>query len=147
MKSEAGITIRPFVYPDDYRAVHALWSTAGPGVHLGPSDAPEEIAKKVYREADLFLVAESRGQIVGTVMGGFDGRRGLIYHLVVSQEMRRSGIGSALMSVLEERLQEKGCLRAYLLVTKDNPDALHFYETIGWETMDILIFGKDLNIQ
>ena len=128
MKSEAGITIRPFV-------------------HLGPSDAPEEIAKKVYREADLLLVAESRGQIVGTVMGGFDGRRGLIYHLVVSQEMRRSGIGSALMGMLEERLQEKGCLRAYLLVTKDNPDALHFNETIGWETMDIFIFGKDLNIQ
>ncbi|HET7011627.1 MAG TPA: hypothetical protein VFI11_12700, partial [Anaerolineales bacterium] len=72
--------LRTFVW-DDLEAVLDLWGSAGPGVHLGPSDRPLEIRKKIERDPDLFLVAEEEGQIVGAVMGGFDGRRGLVYHL------------------------------------------------------------------
>lgn len=145
MKSEPGSVIRSFVFPDDYEGVHALWSNAGSGVHLGRSDTPEEIAKKLSRDADLFLVAESQGSIVGSVMGGFDGRRGLVYHLAVSPKLRRAGIGSALMAALEERLRDKGCLRAYLLVTHENQEAQVFYRSTGWEPLDLLILAKDLD--
>jgi ribosomal protein S18 acetylase RimI-like enzyme len=147
MKSEAdGIayTIRVFQYPPDYPAVIALWESAGPGVHVRRSDSASEIEKKLQRDPDLFLVAEHDGRIIGTVMAGFDGRRGMIYHLAVVPEYRQLGLGTALMDEVERRLKEKGCIRSYLMVTRDNPSALDFYSRRGWETMDLNVMAKDL---
>jgi ribosomal protein S18 acetylase RimI-like enzyme len=146
MSEATGIpyTIRVFRYPQDYSAVIALWQSAGSGVHVRRSDSAEEIEKKLSRDPDLFLVAEHDGRIIGTVMGGFDGRRGMIYHLAVVREYRQFGLGTALMDEVERRLKERGCLRSYLLVTRDNPSALDFYSRRGWETMEINIMAKDL---
>jgi ribosomal protein S18 acetylase RimI-like enzyme len=141
---KSGVEIRGFVFPDDYPAVYGLWADAGPGLHLGRSDTPEEVAKKMQRDPDLFLVAESGGHLVGAVMGGFDGRRGIVYHLAVAAAYRHTGIGRGLMDALEDRLRGKGCLRAYLLITMDN-DAAQFYSGNGWQPMDLLIYGKDLS--
>jgi ribosomal protein S18 acetylase RimI-like enzyme len=138
------ISLRNFNYPDDYEEVYQLWSHAGAGIHLRISDEPEEIQKKLTRDPDLFLIAENESEIVGTVMGGFDGRRGMMYHLAVSQSHRKQGIGGMLVTELEKRLREKGCVRYYLLVTRDNEDAIHFYEERGWKPMNELILGKDL---
>ncbi|HEY58890.1 MAG TPA: GNAT family N-acetyltransferase [Anaerolineae bacterium] len=127
----AEFTLRTFRFPEDYQAVYDLWSRAGPGIQLRKSDEPEEIAKKLQRDPDLFLVAEAEGRIIGAVMGGFDGRRGLIYHLAVDPAFRRRGIGSTLMAELERRLVAKGCLRAYLLVTEENQETMAFYRRLG----------------
>lgn len=136
--------IRPFHFPDDFEPVIHLWKHAGAGIHVRRSDSAEEIAKKITRDPDLFLIAEADGKIIGSVMGGFDGRRGMVYHLAVEECYRHNGIGQALMNELETRLCEKGCLRCYLLVTKENLRAIRFYESSGWEKMDLHIFGKDL---
>ena len=136
--------IRAFVYPNDYPAVLAIWETAGPGLHVGRSDTPQEIVKKLERDPDLFLVAEVEGKIIGTVLGGFDGRRGMVYHLGVLPEYHRSGIGRALMQDLEHRLQAKGCLKCYLVVVEDN-EAAHFYEACGWQVQDLKLFAKEFS--
>jgi ribosomal protein S18 acetylase RimI-like enzyme len=136
--------IRTFCYPDDYQEVVHLWHNAGPGIHVRRSDEPPEIEKKLERDADLFLVAEKDGKIIGTVLGGFDGRRGMMYHLAVAAEFRQLGFGAALMNTLEERLRAKGCIRYYCLVTKDNAQAMKFYESHGWQLMDLHAYGKDL---
>ena len=138
-------TIRAFRYPEDYVSVRTLWESIEKGVHLGPSDAISEIEKKVARDPDLFLVMESDGVIVGTVIGGFDGRRGLIYHLAVARECREKGLATQLMEEVERRLREKGCLKCYLLVLNDNAEAADFYEKRGWDEMDqVRLFGKEL---
>jgi ribosomal protein S18 acetylase RimI-like enzyme len=138
------LNLREFQYPNDYHQVIDLWEQAGPGIHVRRSDEAEEIRKKIERDPDLFLVAEMDGQVIGTVMGGFDGRRGMVYHLAVDQSYRQKGIGRLLMNELEKRMAHKGCIRSYLLVTRDNSEAIHFYETTGWEQMDLLVYGKDL---
>ena len=77
-------SIREFHFPEDYDAARRLWEGAGPGIHIRRSDEPGEIQKKLQRDPDLFLVAEADGQLIGTVLGGFDGRRGMVYHLAVA---------------------------------------------------------------
>jgi ribosomal protein S18 acetylase RimI-like enzyme len=140
------VVIREFQFPEDYPAIFKLWSEAGAGIHLRKSDEPDEIAKKLKRDADLFLLAEIEGQIVGSVLGGFDGRRGMVYHLAVADAFRQRGIGADLMAELEKRLQEKGCIRYYLLVTKDNTTAVRFYENLGWKQMDdLFLYAKDID--
>jgi len=112
---------------------------------MGRSDTLPEIEKKLKRDPDLFLVAESEGNIIGSVIGGFDGRRGLIYHLAVETSFRGMGIGSHLMNEVEGRLRAKGCLKCYLLVTNDNPDVEGYYRQHGWQPMDTVhLFGKEL---
>jgi ribosomal protein S18 acetylase RimI-like enzyme len=138
------VQLRTFNFDQDWGAVHALWARCGPGVQFSRSDESAEIQKKLRRDPDLFLVAEQAGQVVGAVMGGYDGRRGLVYHLAVAPEVRRLGIGKALMAEVELRLREKGCLKSYLLVTKDNADVLAFYRELGWEVMDMHLMGKVL---
>ena len=140
------VHIRLFRYPDDYQTVIDLWSTAGQGIHLRRSDEPAEIEKKLGRDPDLFLLAEVDGDVVGTVLGGFDGRRGMMYHLAVDPEFRVRGIASVLVEELESRLRAKGCIRYYLLVTRDNQEAIQFYEGHGWVRMDDLYaYGKNLD--
>jgi ribosomal protein S18 acetylase RimI-like enzyme len=139
-----GVTIRTFIYPEDFPAVYALWENAGPGIHLRRSDQPEEIEKKLERDPDLFLVAELEGRMVGSVLGGFDGRRGMMYHLAVDHSHRQNGIGALLMDELERRLRHRGCIRYYLLVTQDNEAAIRFYEQRGWKRMELFAYGKDL---
>jgi len=136
--------IRVFRFPSDYDDAVSLWASAGEGVSVGRSDAREEIAKKAARDPDLFLVAEKAGSIIGTVIGGFDGRRGFVYHLAVAPAARSRGLGSLLMDEVERRLCEKGCLRVYLLVTNENNAALRFYEKRGWAAMDLRILAKNL---
>ena len=139
------VDVREFRYPQDYEPVRRLWASMERGVQLRRSDEPAEIEKKLRRDPDLFLVAEADGRIVGAVMGGYDGRRGLIYHLAVDVSFRGQGVGSRLMDEVECRLRAKGCIRSYLLVTTDNGEAMHFYEKRGWTRMDYVVtYGKDL---
>jgi ribosomal protein S18 acetylase RimI-like enzyme len=130
------IRLREFHFPEDYPAARFLWENAGSGINVRRSDEPEEILKKLQRDPDLFLVAETNGKLIGTVIGGFDGRRGMIYHLAVDAAFRQHGIGSLLMDEVERRLKAKGCLKCYLMVTADNARAMRFYEARKWERMD-----------
>jgi ribosomal protein S18 acetylase RimI-like enzyme len=143
--NSSSIHIREFHFPADYEQVYRLWGSIERGVRVGRSDAPAEIEKKLARDPDLFLVAESDGLIIGSVIGGYDGRRGLIYHLAVAASFRENGIGSRLMDEVEARLRAKGCLKSYLLVTDDNPEAEDYYKHRGWQHMEnIHLFGKEL---
>jgi ribosomal protein S18 acetylase RimI-like enzyme len=139
------VLIREFRYPDDYAAVRSLWEGMEKGLGLGRSDTAVEIGKKAAHDPDLFLVAEDGGSIIGTVIGGFDGRRGLIYHLAVAASHRREGLGERLMEEVESRLRDKGCLKCYLLVLKGNEEAGRFYEKRGWSHMErVRLYGKEL---
>ena len=102
----------------DYPLVRDLWQIAG--LVLRPGDELEDIKLKLQRDPDLFLVAELEGEIVGSLMGGWDGRRGWIYHLAVKPEHQRKGIGVGLVHEVEKRLVAKGAKRiAISLSTAD----------------------------
>jgi ribosomal protein S18 acetylase RimI-like enzyme len=139
------IVLREFVFPADYESVLHLWQNAGEGLGIGVSDQPAEIQKKLQRDPDLFLVAESDGCIVGSVIGGFDGRRGMLYHLAVAADYRNQGLGSRLMDEIEARLRAKGCRKAYLLVKKGNDHAARLYTQRNWNEMNVRLFGKNLD--
>jgi ribosomal protein S18 acetylase RimI-like enzyme len=139
-----GWRIRPFDLRD-YDAVYALWRDAGAGVSLRPSDRREEIEKKLARDPDLFLVAEADGQVVGVILGAWDGRRGWLHHLAVSQAHRQRGIATALIRAVEAGLRAKGCLKVNLLVSRTNQAALGLYASLGYDEMDAFVpMGKEL---
>lgn len=124
-----GLEIREFRL-DDYDAVARLWIEAGLGFRLGDDLGSVEL--KVSRDPDLFLVAEEKGRIVGSVMGAWDGRRGWIYHLGVLPRARRRGIASKLIEELEARMKEKGVSKVNGLVYGWNKASLSFFTKSGY---------------
>jgi len=141
-RKAAGARIRQYVHPDDYAAVRALWEASGPATALRPSDEPLEIERKLTRDPELFLVAASGRRIAGAVMGGWDGRRGYVYHLAVAATHRGRGLGAALMGELEQRLRLKGCQRANLLI--GDSALATYYARLGWQGHDAAVMVKDL---
>ena len=41
----------------------------------------KDIQRKLIVQSELFLVLEKDGEILGSIMGGFDGHRGNVYYL------------------------------------------------------------------
>ena len=63
----------------DFEEVVTLWERCD---LLRPWNDPEmDIERKLNHDVSLFLVAEVNGEVVGTVMGGYDGHRGSAYYL------------------------------------------------------------------
>ncbi len=127
----------------EYAVVFNLWKRAG--LQIRPGDEPEDIRLKLQRDPDLFLVAEEEAQIIGTVMGAWDGRRGWIYHLAVDPDHQRKGVGAILVKEIENRLLAKGAKRVNAQVLKSNRQSLEFFRATGYETRpDLMMVGKQL---
>jgi len=138
------INIREFSFIDDYDRTLEFWQNIETGINVGRSDTAQEVRKKLERDPELFLVAEINHVIIGTVIGGYDGRRGAIYHLAVHKKYRGQGIGAMLLTEVETRLQAKGCLKCYMHVFADNTEAIQFYKNRGWHHgQEILFFAKE----
>jgi len=128
---------------DDYPIVRDLWQAAG--LILRPGDELEDVKLKLQRDSDLFLVAVQDDMIVGSVMGGWDGRRGWIYHLAVKPEHQRKGIGLGLVREVENRLVAKGARKVNAQVYKWNEQSSEFFKAIGYESQpDLIMIGKQL---
>jgi tRNA (guanine37-N1)-methyltransferase len=140
----AGIRIRTGNVDDDFDAVVALWRAAGPAIRLGEGDTRDGLERKLSRDPDLFLVAFSGRRLLGAVLGGWDGRRGYVYHLAVDARHRGRGIGSALLAELERRFRLKGARRLNLLATQADPGLVAFYERRGWRPTGASVLAKDL---
>jgi ribosomal protein S18 acetylase RimI-like enzyme len=137
------VTISEFTM-DDYAVVHVLWQRAG--LWMRPSDGPEHTLLKLTRDPQLFLVArDARAGTVGTVMGGWDGRRAYVYHLAVLPEHTRRGVGSLLMDELERRFGALGAMKAKLQILVENEASRAFFAARGYELeTDCEPWGKEL---
>ncbi|GAB4268176.1 MAG: hypothetical protein Kow0029_03340 [Candidatus Rifleibacteriota bacterium] len=129
---------------EDYDEVYQLW-LAEPGIKVTEADSKDNICKLLERSPGISQVAEYQGGIVGCVLASEDTRRGYIHHLVVKSEFRHRGLGSQLMSRVEERLRNLGISKIHLFILKNNLDVKEFYRKIGWiEREDISIMSKQL---
>lgn len=124
----------------DRDAVLALWDASG--IARPWLDLRAEIREKRRRDRRLFLVATVRKVVVGSVMGAYDGRRGWVYHLAVSPDRQRQGIGRTLMTTLESRMAKAGIVKVNLQVRSDNALVEAFYQGLGYADDHVNSFGK-----
>lgn len=117
----------------DYSAVAAMWAgIPGLGVHLADADARESIKRYLARNPGLSFVARRQGNLIGAILCGHDGRRGILYHLAVVPEYRRLGIGRKLVNHCFKALAQAGIDKCYIFVFSDNTKARSFWKRIGW---------------
>ena len=133
------VTLRTFDWPD-YEAVVALWQAVG--LRLTVSDSRAALAATLDHAAGLFVVADADGQIMGAVLGTFDGRRGWLHHLAVAPAWQDHGVGRRLVAEVEARLRTHGCAKINLHVEPDNVDVAGFYDRMGYMRRELVFMEK-----
>ena len=124
----------------DYEKVHALW-LATPGMGLNAiDDSREGIARYLARNPFTCFVAESDGGIIGVILSGHDGRRGMIHHTAVAESAQRQGIGAALLNAAMAALGREGITKVMLVVFADNEKGNAFWEKQGFTARDDLVY-------
>lgn len=124
-----------------YASARALWETT-PGVGLSEADGPAEIAAFLRRNPGLSFVAHEDGELVGTILVGHDGRRGLIHHLVCAPRLRRRGVGRELLQRGLRGLHAEGIMKCHLFVFRNNTEGLSFWRAVqAMERHELALFS------
>ena len=129
---------------DDYEKVYALWlSCKGMGLN-DLDDSKEGIEKYLKRNPDTCFVAVEGEEILGAVLAGNDGRRGIFSHTAVSPEHRYEGIGRALVNAAVDAFRELGIHKVNLVVFSRNEAGNAFWEKMGFTKRDDLTYRNYL---
>ena len=133
--------IRPFEVADT-DAVIALWHVCG--LTRPANDPADDIRQKLTTQPGLFLVATDAGEVVGSVMAGYDGNRGWVHYLAVAPGSRGRGYAASLMGEAEKILLGLGCAKLNLQIRTSNLGVIAFYEGIGYVQDEVVSYGKRL---
>ncbi len=134
------VVVREYRSGDGDR-LRALWDAVE---FRSPGDDDASLRRFAQRNPGTLLVAVQGDEIVASALGGWDGRRGWIYHVATAPGHRRQGHAAALVRRIEERLRELGAARVNVIVTGDNGDGAAFWEALGYADRQSRQFGKDL---
>lgn len=132
------IEIRAMV-PSDYDAVVELWQSME-GIGLSKADSREAITLYLERNLGLSQTAwctdavdgSQSPRLVGAVLCGHDGRRGLLHHLAVLPGYRRMGLGRMLAERCKQGLRAEGIDKCHLFVFNTNTNGRKFWQECGW---------------
>jgi ribosomal protein S18 acetylase RimI-like enzyme len=126
----------------DVEAVLALWRADA--ATASSTDDVAGVRGLLARDPEALLLAEEDGELVGTLVAGWDGWRGGLYRLVVVSEQRRRGIGAALVEAGEARLRALGVRRVHLLMVPSDETARAFWCSVGYGEDTLMRFVKAL---
>ena len=133
--------IRPFNSGDE-QSVVALWAQCE---LLRPwNDPHRDIARKLRINPELFLVGVLDGQIVASVMAGYEGHRGWLNYLAVVPEYRRRGFAARIVAEAERLLRQAGCPKVNLQIRSANRAVVEVYRRLGYAVDDVVSMGKRL---
>lgn len=116
---------------DDIEAILGFWRVATAVESV--SDDPDGLRDLLERDPEAFLLAEIDGELVGTIVAGWDGWRGHLYRIAVAPTHRRRGIARVLLDAAEQRFARLGSRRVDAIVLDDNPLAHGFWTATGYE--------------
>jgi ribosomal protein S18 acetylase RimI-like enzyme len=119
---------------EEAEAVLEFWRGAAEGTSI--SDDPDGVRVLIERDPGALLLAVDGERVLGTVIAGFDGWRCHLYRLAVDPELRRRGIGSALLDAAHRRFESLGGRRADAMVLERNETGQRTWSAAGYERED-----------
>ena len=133
--------IRPYADADQAQVV-ALWQTCE--LTRPWNDPVKDIARKQQVRPEWFLVGELDGQVIASVMFGYEGHRGWMNYLAVAPQYQSKGYAHSLIEKGEALLLAAGCPKISLLVRSSNAKVIAFYQSLGYAQDEAISLGKRL---
>jgi ribosomal protein S18 acetylase RimI-like enzyme len=127
----------------DVAAVVALWQRCE--LTRPWNDPAADIALARRGPNSALLIGRDGETIVATAMVGHEGHRGWVYYVAVDPHHRGKGFGAAMMSSAESWLRDAGIAKLQLLVRPENTKVQAFYESIGYDKQERIIYAKWLD--
>ncbi len=128
-------TIRPHA-PEDFARLCEIDRICFP---RSIAYSPDELRHYLAGKRAIGLVAEVSRRIAGFAVGRMEGPA--LAHVItldVLPEVRRQGIGGALVEALHAEFNRLGAKAAMLEVSTENSEAQRFYERLGYRTANLL---------
>jgi N-acetylglutamate synthase len=117
---------------EDYDQVYALWKSISGFAMRSIDDSRQGVASFLKRNPTTSVVAVEDGKVVGTILCGHDGRRGCCYHVCVSPDYRRRGIGKSMVVHAMEALHKENISKVSLIAFTKNDVGNTFWNQMGW---------------
>lgn len=127
----------------DIPAIVALWQRCN--LARPWNDSAADIALARRDENSDVLVGREGDVIVASVLVGHDGHRGWVYYVAVDPDHQGKDHGRSIMNAAEDWLRAKGIEKLMLLVRSDNTKVQKFYERLGYDEQDRVIYAKWLD--
>ncbi len=114
----------------------------------------KKLLKAISEKNGKIFFAEAEGRIAGFIAGTIQPQApggtlqvvpsnpSWIRELYVDSEFRGKGVGSLLMKTMEDYFKSKGCDTTLVGVFSPNTDSHSFYESKGYEDLDITMIKK-----
>lgn len=106
------------------------------------NDPTKDINTALNAEETDILIGEDNGQLIASVMVGFDGHRGWVYYLAVSPKHQGAGLGRQMMFAAESHLKKRGCPKLMLMIRPENTRVQSIYESWGYDLEDRSLMVK-----
>jgi ribosomal protein S18 acetylase RimI-like enzyme len=127
----------------DVEAVIALWRRCG--LTRPWNDPAADIARARRGPNSTVLVGRADQAIVACAMVGHDGHRGWVYYVAVDPDAQSKGFGRAIMAAAEDWLRAHGLAKVMLMVRPDNANVQAFYDRLGYDVQERVIYAKWLD--
>jgi len=127
----------------DVAHIIALWQRCG--LTRPWNDPAADIALAQRCANATVLVGRDNGVIAASAMVGHDGHRGWVYYVAVDPDHRQKGHGRAIMAAAEDWLRQAGIAKLQLMVRPDNAKVQAFYESIGYDEQERIVYAKWLD--
>jgi ribosomal protein S18 acetylase RimI-like enzyme len=128
---------------DDVAAVVVLWQRCD--LTRPWNDPAADIALARRGPNSTILIGRDGETIIASVMVGHEGHRGWVYYVAVDPDHRGRGFGRAMMNAAEDWLRNAGIAKLQLLVRSENTKVQAFYESIGYDEQERIIYAKWLD--
>ena len=130
----APVLIRP-ARSSELPDVLDLWGRARSAAASTP-DTLELLATLLRSTDSALLVALVDDGLAGTLIVAWDGWRGHMYRLAVTPELRRRGIGAALLEAGHAHLAARGATRVDAIVVRGDEVAAALWVASGYELQE-----------
>ena len=99
---------------------------------------PPRMFAYLIEYAVCLVACQPEKKVLGFIMGYASGKAGAVYTLDVHPQYRRMGIGSSLISALEEKLRELGAETVRLEAAVEKPEAIELYRKAGYRDRELI---------
>lgn len=118
----------------DFPQVETLWKKTGI-YRADRGDTPEIIEKCTAQGGKLLVMADPRQNlIIGSSWLTNDGRRLHMHHFAILPSYQNQGFGRSLANKSLSYARQRN-IPVKIEVHKDNPEAMHLYESLGFEPL------------
>lgn len=119
----------------DIDGLLAMWAEAAEN-NSRPPDTRAAVSALLDRDPDAVILAEHDGELIGSIIAGWDGWRCHLYRLAVRPAWRKQGLGSALLSTAENRFKALGAARIDAMVLDSNDLGQYLWRASGYRKQD-----------